>query len=174
MLETDLIKSWSATQRNVTLSSAEADRVFGCQNLWKMHRSCAACISLGHQRDNQHLRGLMRGSWKFRHVRVGKIWVHELVDEEEVTSQITSWSGQCSNILTKNVPSYRLDRRVSAMVFSLPGGRIESWLALWQLIAVLTKFSKLRAARIAHTFLFEAVIAKEAWKSCACFSCSFD
>ena len=95
-----------------------------------MHRSCAACTSLGHQRDNQHPRGLMRGSWKLRHVRVGKLWVQELVDEEEVTSQIAPWSGQCSDILTKNVPSYMLDRRVSAMVFSLPSGRTESWLAL--------------------------------------------
>ena len=59
-------------------------------------------------------------------MRVGKPWVVELVDEEEVTSQITSWSEQFSDILTKNVPSYMLDRRVSAMVFSFPGGRTES------------------------------------------------
>ena len=103
----------------------------GCQNLWRMHRSCAACIRLGHVNSSAAVGiAYRRGNGKFRHVRVGTLWTQELVDEEEVTIQRVLGANSVADVLTKNVLSYLLDKHATALGFLFPGGRAESGLAL--------------------------------------------
>ena len=51
-----------------------------------------------------------RGNEKLIHVPVGTLWIQELVDEEGVTIQKVLGADNVADILTKNVPSYVLDK----------------------------------------------------------------
>ena len=98
-----------------------------------MHRSCAACITLGINLtanihvDSSAAIGIAqrRGNGNLRHISVGTLWIQELVDEEETTIHKVLGRNNVADILTKNVPSYLLDTHVTAMGFFIPGGRAE-------------------------------------------------
>ena len=87
MIGNHLIKSWSSTQKNITLSSAEAELVasvkvcgetiglvqlaadWGLDMKGKIHVDSSAAIGVAHR----------RGNGKLRHVKVGSLWIQELV-----------------------------------------------------------------------------------------------
>ena len=85
MLGSHLLKSWSATQKNVTLSSAEAELVAAV-------KVCGECIGITQLADDWgiELRGRIYidssaaigvanrwGNGKLRRVRVGTLWIQE-------------------------------------------------------------------------------------------------
>ena len=92
MIGNHLIKSWSSTQKNITLSSAEAELVasvkvcgesiglvqlaadWGLDMKGKIHVDFSAAIGIAHR----------CGNGKPRHVKVGSLWIQELVEEEEI------------------------------------------------------------------------------------------
>ena len=92
MLGSHLLKSWSASQKNVTLSSAEAELVaavkvcgecigitqlatdWGIELCARVHIDSSAATGVANRRSNG----------KLRHVRVGTLWIQELVGNREI------------------------------------------------------------------------------------------
>ena len=86
------LKSWASTQKNITLSSAEAELVasvkistepigmtqlaadWGSQLKGKVHIDSSAAIGVIQR----------QGCGKFRHVRVGDLWIQEKVSEGDL------------------------------------------------------------------------------------------
>ena len=92
MIENHMLKSWSSTQRNVTLSSAEAELVaavklcgesigltllaadWGIPLVGHVHVDSSAAIGIANR----------KGNGKLRHVKVGTLWIQQLAEEEEI------------------------------------------------------------------------------------------
>ena len=70
-----------------------------------------------------------RGNGKLRHVRVGSLWIQEMVEDGEVSVKKVHGSDM-SDVLTKNVPGHLLGKHTAAMGLSYSQGRAESGLAL--------------------------------------------
>ena len=86
------IKTWSSTQKSITLSSAEAELVacvkmcaellglvqlmadWGCERAAKVYVDSAAAIGVAQR----------RGNGKLRHVKVGTLWIQEKVEDGEL------------------------------------------------------------------------------------------
>ncbi len=84
-----MIKSWSSTQKSITLSSAEAELVaavktctevlgvtqmaqdWGMEMEGRIYVDSSAAIGIVHR----------RGNGKMRHVKVGTLWIQEKVEE---------------------------------------------------------------------------------------------
>ena len=92
MRGTHHLKSWSVTQKRVTLSSAEAE-------LGALVKAAAEAIGITHMAagmgrtvtsevyvDSSAALAVVsrKGCGKLRHVRVGQLWAHQVVEEEEV------------------------------------------------------------------------------------------
>ena len=90
-----LLKSLSSTQKNVTLSSAEAELVAAV-------KTCSECTGMSqfatdwglHLSGHVHVDSLAaigvarrRGNGKLRHERVGTLWIQELVEEGDISLQ---------------------------------------------------------------------------------------
>ena len=80
----------------------------------------SAALGVGHR----------RGNGKLRHVRVGSLWIQEMVEDGEVSVKKVHGFDNMSDVLTKNVPGHLLDKHTAAMGLSCSQGRAESGLAL--------------------------------------------
>ena len=58
---------------------------------------------------------LRRVNGKLRHVRVGSLWIQEMVEDGEVSVKKVHGSDNMSDVLTKNVPGHLLDKHTAAM-----------------------------------------------------------
>ena len=138
MLGSHLLKSWSATQKNVTLSSAEAELVvtvkvcgecigitqlasdWGIKLRGRVHIDSSAAIGLAHRRCNG----------KLRHVRVGTFWMQELVEEGEIEVRKVLGARNVADALTKNLPATSLDMHLETTGFQFRDGRAVSSLTI--------------------------------------------
>ena len=95
MVGRHVVKTWSSTQKSITLSSAEAELVaavkmsaeligatqlaadWGLHTQGKVHVDSTAAIAVAHR----------RGNGKLRHVKVGSRWIQEKVGNEELEIQ---------------------------------------------------------------------------------------
>ena len=136
MIGNHLIKS--STQKNITLSSAEAELVasvkvcgetiglvqlaadWGLDMKGKIHVDSSAAIGIAHR----------RGNGKLRHVKVGSLWIQELVEEEEILMCKVPGAENIAAILTKRVGASLLDKHAANMGIFFPSGRAESGLHL--------------------------------------------
>ena len=131
MIGNHLIKSWSSTQKNITLSSAEAELVasvkvcgetiglvqlaadWGLEKKGKIHVDSSAAIGKAHR----------RGNGKLRHVKVGSLWIQELVEEEEILMRKVPGAENIADILTKHVGASLLDKYAANMGIFFPSGK---------------------------------------------------
>ena len=106
-----LLKSWSSTQKSITLSSAEAELVaavkastevlgvvqlaadWGLKLRGRVMVDSSAAIGVAHR----------RGNGKLRHVRVGDLWIQQKVEEKELEIHKVAGEGNPADLLTKNV-----------------------------------------------------------------------
>ena len=111
MLGSHLIKSWSSTQKNITLSSGEAELVaavrmgteligitqlaedWGMSLTGKIYVDSSAAIGVAQR----------RGNGKLRHVRVGDLWIQEKVEDGELQMQKVWGEENPADAMTKNV-----------------------------------------------------------------------
>ena len=132
------LKSWSSTQRSVTLSSGEAELVAAvkmCTELigitqlaedWdiflegRVWVDSAAAIGTIHR----------RGNGKLRHVRVGSLWVQERVEEGVFTVNKVHGDDNPSDLCTKHMAQRKIDKFMDEMCFEFREGRAESSLEL--------------------------------------------
>ena len=135
-----LVKSWSATQKNITLSSAEAELVaavrtcseaLGLAQLpydWEMPMTAKIFV------DSSAAIGVAsrKGSGKLRHVRVGDLWIQELVEEEEVMLRKIQGSQNIADAFTKDLSQKTMNEHLHRMNTELRQGRAASGLQLQQ------------------------------------------
>ena len=138
MLGSHNLKTWSTTQKSVTLSSAEAElaaavkmsaELIGVAQLaeeWgmslhgKVHIDSAVAIGVIGR----------RGNGKLRHVRVGSLWIQERVETGELGVQKVPGEWNPADLLTKSLSQAKVERFVGMASQKFVEGRAEASLRL--------------------------------------------
>jgi hypothetical protein len=126
-----LIKSWSSTQKSITLSSGEAELVAAV-------KTCTELIGISQlMRDwGKEVEGevyvdsnaaigtaMRRGNGKLRHVRVGILWIQEKVAEEEFQLKKVLGEDNPADLLTKNVNGAKVEKYMNLIGEQYKDGR---------------------------------------------------
>ena len=132
------IKSWSVTQKRVTLSSAEAE-------LGALVKASAETIGI-----LQMIEGLgdsataevfvdssaalsvtqRKGSGKMRHVRIGQLWIHEVAENEELRFRKVKGEENPADLGTKHLAKKKIDELISKIYLQEADGRADQSLML--------------------------------------------
>ena len=134
MIGNHFIKSWSYTQKNITLSSAEGGIGGFSQGVWETIRlvqlaaDCRLDMKGKIHVDSSETIGKahLRGNRELRHVKVGSLWIQELFEEEVVLM----CAENIEDVLTKHVGASLLDKHEANMGFFFASGRAETGLHL--------------------------------------------
>ena len=105
------IKTWSATQKSVTLSSGEAELVAAV----KMTTEAIGLMQL--LADSAAALGIVRrkGNGKQRHIRVGTLWIQEKEETGEVRYGKVDGVKNPGDLMTKGVQRKVLDAHMQAL-----------------------------------------------------------
>ena len=132
------IKSWSVTQKRVTLSSAEAElgalvkastEVIGVLQMAEgLGRSIGAEVYV----DSSAALAVVqrKGCGKLRHVRVGQLWIQEVAENEELKYQKIKGEQNPADISTKHLTRLRLDVLLDLINLRDRSGRAEESLEI--------------------------------------------
>ena len=111
------IKSWSATQKNITLSSGEAELVacvkmsaellgivqlmadWGSDRTARVYVDSTAAIAVTQR----------KGNGKLRHVKVGMLWIQEKVEDGELAVNKILGTENPADVLTKNLSGKKIE-----------------------------------------------------------------
>ena len=117
------LKSWSSTQKSITLSSGEAELVavvkMSCELMglmqmmkeWGLHRSGRVWV------DSAAALGIVRrkGNGKMRHVRVSQLWVQEANEKGELAYSKVLGTDNPSDLMTKYLSGTDIGRHMSTL-----------------------------------------------------------
>ena len=132
------LKSWSSTQKNITLSSGEAELVAAV----KMSAELIGMTQLAHDWgmdvegrlyvDSEAAIGVVsrRGNGRLRHVRVGMLWIQELVEEGGIQVSKVLGTENPADAMTKYLPASKMEGYMTQMSQAYRGGRAEAGLKL--------------------------------------------
>jgi hypothetical protein len=138
MIGRHCVKSWSSTQKNVTLSSGEAELVaavktctetigvtqlaadWGVKLEGRIYVDSTAAIGVAHR----------KGNGKLRHVKVGLLWIQEKVDEDELRVEKILGTENPADLMTKNLGWKKIEQFMSALGQTFRDGRAERSLKL--------------------------------------------
>jgi hypothetical protein len=132
------LKSWSSTQKNITLSSGEAELVAAV----KMSTELIGITQLAHDWgmevegrlyvDSEAAIGVVnrRGNGRLRHVRVGMLWIQEQVEEGGLAISKVLGTENPADAMTKYLPASKMEVYMEKMSQAYRGGRAESGLKL--------------------------------------------
>ncbi len=133
-----LLKSWSSTQRSITLSSGEAELVAAV----KMSAELIGMTQLtadwgvpcrGHVYvDSSAALGVAqrRGNGKLRHVRVGTLWIQEKVEDGDLGMSKVKGDENPADAMTKNLCSDKVSKFVARTCQEFRKGRADMSLEL--------------------------------------------
>ena len=133
-----LIKSWSSTQKNITLSSGEAELVaavkmstelIGILQLledWGVKREARVYV------DSSAAIGITqrRGNGKLRHVKVGMLWIQEKVENGELNITKVLGTENPADAMTKHLPGRKIQALMQKIGQEGRSGRSELSLQL--------------------------------------------
>ncbi len=133
MVGQHFLKSWSSTQKSVTLSSGEAELVAAVKMATELIGMTQLYADWGIATvgrlwvDSSAALGVVqrRGNGKLRHVRVGTLWIQEVVEEGDLKVQKVDGEENPGDLCTKNVPGAKMTKFMEAMNFSYEEGRAE-------------------------------------------------
>ena len=129
-----LIKTWSSTQRNITLSSGEAELIaavkaasegLGVVNmLSEWGQECRVRVWV----DSSAAIGVVhrRGSGKMRHVRLGHLWIQQKVEEKELDVRKVAGASNPADLLTKILNGRRIDEIMYQLGCEFRSGRAQA------------------------------------------------
>ena len=138
MIGQHCIRTWSNTQKSITLSSGEAElvaavktctEVIGLSQLahdWGIELQCqvlvdsSAAICVVHRRGNGRL----------RHIRVGLLWIQEKAEEEEIKVDKVAGEMNPADLMTKNLMQTKMDAHMSRLRQEYRSGRAHASLQL--------------------------------------------
>ena len=138
------LKTWSSTQKSVTLSSAEAELAaavkatsegIGLAQLaesWDIRLERSVCI------DSSAALAVVsrKGNGKLRHVRVGQLWIQEKADREEVLYRKVKGEANPADLMTKYLTAAKV-QDLSAALRQFPrDGRAKAGLALNSILGI--------------------------------------
>ena len=138
MLGKHTIKTWSTTQKSITLSSAEAELVAAV----KMSTELIGITQLAEdwglplkgrvQVDSSAAIGVIgrRGNGKLRHVRVGSLWIQERVERGDLDLQKVHGEWNPADLLTKGLNREKMARFVQMASQRFAEGRADTSLQL--------------------------------------------
>ena len=130
---THVLKTWSKTQTNIALSSAESE----FYATLKGAQESIGMISLGREFDMEYKARLMvdasaalgvaqrMGVGKIRHLQTGALWLQEQELRKVLRLAKVPGADNCSDILTKNISRELLEKHIGAMNGVFAGGRAE-------------------------------------------------
>ena len=134
LIGSHLIKHWSATQRGVTLSSAEAELGGIVKSagegigLRSLAQDLGATLALELHADSSAAIGICKrtGIGKVRHLAVGQLWVQERVRTRDFRLYKVLGTANPADALTKSLARETLDGHIERMGLTRAGGRAES------------------------------------------------
>ena len=111
------LKSWSSTQKRVTLSSAEAELGAAVKTTTEAIGIAQMAAGLGGNMeievfvDSNAALGVVarKGCGKLRHVRVGQLWIQQLAEDGEVVYRKILGEDNPADLFTKHLTRIRLD-----------------------------------------------------------------
>ena len=111
------LKSWSSTQKRVTLSSAEAELGAAVKTTTEAIGIAQMASGLGKELeieifvDSSAALGVVarKGCGKLRHVRVGQLWIQQLAEDAEVIYRKNHGESNPADLFTKHLTRIRLD-----------------------------------------------------------------
>ena len=123
MVAKHCIKSWSATQKNITLSSAEAELVAAVKmsseiiGMLQLLADWGVTMEARVYVDSSAAIGVTqrRGNGKLRHVRVGTLWIQEKVESGELQISKVSGTSNPADAMTK----YLSGKRIQELMWSI-------------------------------------------------------
>ena len=138
MLGDHFIKSWSATQKTVALSSGEAEltalvkcscEVIGAVQLaadWNIEVEGDVYV------DSSAALGVVsrKGAGKLRHVRVGQLWVQEKNEEGELRYKKVRGTENPADLLTKPMTNTEIEKYINLIGLEVQEGRAEKSLQM--------------------------------------------
>ena len=117
------IKTWSATQKSVTLSSGEAELVAAVKmtteaiGLMQLLADWGIRVEITVLTDSAAALGIVRrkGNGKQRHIRVGTLWIQEKEETGEVRYGKVDGVKNPGDLMTKGVQRKVLDAHMQAL-----------------------------------------------------------
>ena len=137
------LRSWSTTQKMVALSSGEAElmalvkAVSEAIGLQQLAGSWAMQCEIGVFVDSSAALAVVsrKGNGKLRHVRIGHLWVQELLDSEEVFFRKVRGDLNPADLMTKHLPAGRAGPLFASLAQGYRQGHAKARLALKSLLA---------------------------------------
>ena len=135
------LKSWSVTQKSVTLSSAEAELTacikasvetigmlqlilsFGVKLQGEVYVDSSAALAVVGR----------KGNGKLRHIRVGHLWVQQVAEDEVLAYRKIQGTENPADVNTKNVNQKANDKALKQVEMKITGGRAEAGLTVSRL-----------------------------------------
>ena len=111
------LKSWSSTQKSISLSSAEAELIAAVKMSTELIGITQMAADWGEvQRgrlfvDSSAAIGIMsrQGNGKMRHVKVGSLWIQAAIEDGEIDLHKVKGEDNPADLLTKNVGQAKKD-----------------------------------------------------------------
>ena len=127
------LKSWSSTQKKVTLSSAEAELAACIKASAETIGMAQMAEGLGCQLeaevfvDSSAALGVVgrKGSGKLRHIRVGQLWVQQTAEDEVLAYKKIDGKRNPADCCTKNVNQTILDAALDWIELEIREGRAQ-------------------------------------------------
>ena len=130
---THCVKSWSCTQKSISLSSAEAELVaaikmsaelLGAEQMmgeWGINLDCEVLL------DSSAALGVVsrKGNGKLRHVKIGMLWVQEKRESEELTFKKVAGAMNPADLMTKYLTQGVIDSHLERLKASTTEDRPE-------------------------------------------------
>ena len=117
------LKSWSVTQKRITLSSAEAELAALVKTsaeaigILQMAEGLGESVTAEVFVDSSAALSVTqrKGSGKMRHVRIGQLWIQEVAEEEELTFRKVKGDENPADIGTKHLTKKKIDELIPKM-----------------------------------------------------------
>ena len=132
------IKSWSTTQKNVTLSSGESELVAAV----KANAELIGALQMGadwgfHQEgevyvDSSAALGVIKrtGCGRMRHIKVGQLWIQEREEEGDLRFHKVHGESNIADLLTKHLREEKILRFMQQIGFEERKGRAKESLGV--------------------------------------------
>ena len=138
MCGSHMIKSWSSTQKSITLSSGEAELVA----VVKMSTEIIGILQLAFEWglemtgqvyvDSSAALGIIKrkGNGKLRHIRVGQLWIQEKAENGELVYHKVAGEVNPGDLMTKYLAERIVKVHMDALGQTFVSGRAEKSLKL--------------------------------------------
>ena len=130
------IKTWSATQKSITLSSGEAELVAAVKMSCELIGLCQLAKDWGQDFkakvwvDSSAAIGVVhrKGCGKLRHVRVGMLWIQERAESGDLVVAKVLGTDNPADLMTKHLGTKLMDAHIRRLQQEVKSGRADTGL----------------------------------------------